>query len=366
MPRRILWLVLTVALPCGCVDPQTKRLNALVDQYLAAGHAEQARLGKAIAQEGPRAVVVVTSRLRDEPYSREATRSKGDYTGASRYTASLLRYFATDPAAKAEVIRRLRPMLTSKSANERGWGNLTLASFPGEVDVEPIADLLHRERHVEVRHAILVRLWNCLNRQDVWEKVKGAPALADAITDQLRPLLDAKDSKTSTMAKCCLERIPTPKTTEIIVAAFRDGKPYAKELINEVKRRQYPHHPAALSLQQQRQIVPYLIQLKLSGQTGADTTTDILMKIPDQRVVPAFFEMLRKHKDNRTIQRQASYSLWIIFSRTPGLEHPPTIRDYKAMNADPMRAGEIWRQWHDRHGKDLTWDATVNRYTLRK
>ena len=115
-------------------------------------------------------------------------------------------------------------------------------------------------------------------------------------------------------------------------------------------------------------MVPGLIDIMKGDPEGHPVSPmNILMGIPDKRVLPAFFQMLETHQDNREVQRMASYSIWIIFRNTVSLQSavPREIADFQELGKDPARAGALWRQWFEKNGERLVWDEQTMGYTLK-
>ena len=97
----------------------------------------------------------------------------------------------------------------------------------------------------------------------------------------------------------------------------------------------------------------------------SDTLTDIIKDIPDRRVLPAFFAMLEKYKNNSKVQRQASYCIWVLFLEDLRKETPKEIYDMQDLNKDPMRSGELWRRWYKRNKDRLIWNETARKHLLK-
>ena len=126
-------------------------------------------------------------------------------------------------------------------------------------------------------------------------------------------------------------------------------------------------HSSDLGYQQQEAVIGALIRMKMDNpDIGSDTLSDAIMNISHKRVLPAFFAMLEKHRNNRNLQRQASYSIWILFGRWFPQETPKEIDDMRDLNRDPMRSGEIWRRWYKVNRERLVWDEHSLRYYLKK
>ncbi len=345
------------------IRPQhTGRVRYLLGWYFKVSAKAQVELRPEIVEHAREAVPLLFARFYDEPFARSGL----GWGGAHRYAAKLLVHLARKDKARKRIVEWARRLLFSVDPDERGWSNHVLVGIDYEGEAEELPVLLLREDDTEVTVAILARLRNRLTRRPgLSKKLQTDAPWREFLTDVLESLLASDDPRVASAAAGCLRDVPTKRSTAIMVDALAQRKPWGRSFIGAVKKRTYRLHPAALSAAQQRRIVPGLIRIKMTEPDwGSDTTTDILMNIPDKRVLPAFFEMLERHKDNVTIQRQASYSIWIIFTKSPGLERPAEVRDFKVLTAAPVKAGAAWRRWHRQHRHRLRWDEEAMRYGL--
>jgi len=164
----------------------------------------------------------------------------------------------------------------------------------------------------------------------------------------------------------CLRAIRSEESTAAAVRAIQDDPMNAYHQLDLLRQRVGSRHPGSLTQEQCEAVVGALIRIKMENpDLGDDSLTDVIMHIRDERVLPAFFEMLERHRDHRNVQRQASYSLWIIFRGGLQNETPGAIRDLRDLNKDPMASGELWRRWYATNKDRLVWDGGLRRYRLR-
>ncbi len=359
------------AAEAGRVDSGSAQARDLVDRYLKASYGEQIELDKVIVGSAREIVAVAAAGLKDVPFSIDELPDEGG--GLCRNSAAVLVRFADDYPYVEDVQSAFRaavkPLLASELANERGWSNYVLRamSYPGDLDDFP--GLISREENPEVLWAILGRLgYRLSNDQDGRERKAKESAWRTELIDALEKCLESKDPWVLQSAASCMQGLPAPRTTEIGVDAIRSKAPSAPYFVDMMRQRIGRRHPAEPTVEQQRAIVPALIDMKIKEpDRWADTLTDVLMQIPDKRVLPAFFEMLRRHRDKPNVQRQASYSIWIVFSKS-GLreETPEEIYHMEDLNADPIRSGAVWRAWYEVDGDRLFWDEEAKQYGLRR
>jgi len=341
--------------------------NSLVDEYLKASWREQMGLRGKIIESAESVIPVALAKLKKEEFAREKVQRWSH--SPDRNAADVLRILVRAKAQRSRVVDAVKPLLRSKSQNERGWANYILSSsvyYDGELDVMP--DLILREKAEDVRWAILDRLYYSLsNNPDVRQKKNTKSDWQTNLTDALGASLESKDDHVLRLIGKCLREIPSERSTEIAVGAIQKDHPSSTHMVGLLRQRVGFRHPAALTQEQQEAVVGNLIRMKMNKpERGSDTLTDVIMDISDKRVLPAFFTMLEKHENSRTVQRQASYSIWILFVRYFRRETPRELYDMKDLNKDPMRSGAIWRHWYKTNGDRLIWDDHSRKYQLKK
>lgn len=351
----------------GSVVLAVNDTESLMDEYLKASWREQMNLRGKIFESAESVIPVALARLKKEDFAREKVQRSSD--SPDRSSADVLRILVRTEVQRDQMIEVLKPLLTSKSKNERGWANYILSGavyYDDKLDVMP--DLVLREEAEDVRWAILDRLYYSLsNNRDVREKKNTKSDWQSDLTEALGASLESEDDQVLHLVGQCLREIPSERSTEIAVGAIQKNHPGSIHMVDLLRQRVGFGHPASLTQEQQESVVGNLIQMKMnSPERGSDTLTDVIMDIPDKRVLPAFFSILEKHKNSRTVQRQASYSIWIIFTRCLRQETPKEVYDMSDLNKDPMRAGEIWRQWYKTNGDRLIWDDQSRKYRLRE
>jgi len=340
--------------------------EALLDKYLRASWQEQSKLRQKLLHSADKVIPAAVSRLKTEEFSRTAVPTWSD--APARHGAEVLRTFVRTEEHKAAVVRMVAPLLKSKDANDRGWSNYILvgeeAHFAGEL--ADIPQLIRNEKDKEVLWSVLERVYDgpANNRQIT--KERSAPSdWRKELVKALGECLQTRDSNIVRLTAACLRNIPSPEATALAVKAIRRDPRSVWHFVGLLRQRIGSPHPAALSFKQQQKVLPVLIEMKMEHPDGGDDTLlDVIMDIPDRQVLPAFFEMLEKHKENRNVQRQVSYGIWILFSRYFREETPAEIYDFSVLQ-DPL-CGAIWRRWYRENGDRLTWHETSRKYRLRE
>ena len=364
----VIWVAsMVVAATCARSYAGPAEAKEFLETYLKASWPEQQELRSKLVELGPEIIPIAVSQMKNEKFSRE--KLPHGWEAPLRNSADVLGILATTDEHRASVIDLMKPLLVSKDPNERGWSNyvLSMVHFPGELD--NMSELIRNEDVGDVLCTILNRLYyTLLNNRDVAKQKDTESAWRETLVRTLGDCLKSKDDSIVVPAAGCLTEIPSPQSTAIAVEAIVKGQTNPLHFESLLRQRIGTPGPAALTLEQQRAVVGALIETKMKRpQTGSDTWTDIIMDIQDKRVLLAFFQMLETYKDNATVQRQASYSIWIVFTRTPELRAatPGAVYDMRAIDGNPKQAGEVWRQWYQANKERLTWDEADNCYRLQ-
>lgn len=339
----------------------------LVGRFLTASREEQGPLMSELVARGEEVIPVVLARMGREKFLRKEqwTNPKEPF----RHSADILGILVRTERHRTRVIDLVQPWLYSKDANERGWGNRVLTGagyFPGELEGMP--ELLSHETVDDVLWALLNRLHDGLaNHAEIREIVRKESPWREAVVRVLGQRLQSEDEDVLALTAACLKEIPSAESTAIAVEAVRSRGRSARRFVALLRQRVGFKHPAALTLQQQQAVVGALIELKMQDPAGGDDTlTDVIKDISDTRVLPAFFQMLETHKTDLTVQRQASYCIWVLFTGDLRKEVPKEIYDMKDLNRDPAKSGEAWRRWYQDNKDRLVWDESSRKYRLKE
>lgn len=199
------------------------------------------------------------------------------------------------------------------------------------------------------------------------EKMAADPAWRDDFLRALKDIVAGQDPDMASTAAHVIVNIPGEKTRTMIVDAFKEQKPYALVFIENG----LSHRLSEFSLEEKRALVPLLLKTERNGRMDA-----VLLKIPDARVLPAFFALLDRDQDDKPLKKQevfaasVSWALIDLFRASKlDVEIPPEIRLPGAAalnNTDPLRAADLWRAWYKANGKHLVWDEQALRYTLKR
>ena len=122
------------------------------------------KLRRKIVESATSVAPIALARLKKEEFSSQEIYDRPS-PSPDRNSADVLRFLVRVKGQRDHVIDLVKPLLTSKNSNERGWSNYILSGpvfFDDELEIMP--DLLRGEDSDDVRWAILDRLYSSLSR----------------------------------------------------------------------------------------------------------------------------------------------------------------------------------------------------------
>lgn len=232
-----------------------------------------------------------------------------------------------------------------------------------EKDLEEIPERIRKARTLGAADDIPTSL------SDAHEKFKKDSLWRDKVINELKESLTSDSDDIRDKAARCISTIPEKVVTDLMLDACMKGKTYSAKFLDALNQRINRPHPAPLSIEQQRAIVPYLLECLSNPKFKQEEPHVMLMKIRDPRIAPAIFAILEKHKDlveldipdvskARQACRVLPYSL-----NNAELGYPTTEDMWRT---DPRRASELWLAWYKLNGSKLIWSDKTLMYTFKR